>query len=619
MNKYLAIFVTLAFSLLSCALKPSQEQPPSLTASFSYVPASPVAGQPVQYTDTSTGNPTSWEWAFGDGQTSVLQNPSHTYIAAGSYTVTLTVVAGTNSNSTSRTITVLPETEGAVYYVDTAHSSASDSNPGTENLPWKTITKANQTLVAGDTVYIKAGIYSSYVAPANSGTPSNRLTYRSYGSDVVTIRDTSAAITLNGKSYITVQGINFYNCDRFMYLANGANHNIIAYCNFDQVRNRSEWAGSAIADNSSYNWVHNCRFSNYGAVVSGDDRGCVFDIGTEDYTPDLTSHNVIEDCELFHGGHHVLGIYGMYNVIRRNYFHNEPWMTGTGDRGTTTYGNRNVYFAGYEVNSGRNLFEENQVGYSSDPPDQVGATGMLLATASNIVRSNRFYHNDRAGLSMGLTSTYYSNIIYNKIYNNSFFHNGINTDPDHANAGILFAVYSGPHIIAYNAIKNNILYKHPLTFSAYGSANLADQIFAGNWDGDSQGNPMFVNASEVLSDPMNSSLPDLDIQSSSPCKDAGTFLTTITSSSGSGTTFHVADAGYFIDGWGIDEVDGDEIQIVGTTQKARITHVDYGTNTITVNASLTWTQDQGIALAYVGNAPDIGAHEYGSQPSPVKK
>jgi hypothetical protein len=74
----------------------------------------------------------------------------------------------------------------------------------------------------------------------------------------------------------------------------------------------------------------------------------------------------------------------------------------------------------------------------------------------------------------------------------------------------------------------------------------------------------------------------------------------------------VADAGYFMDGWWISGVDGDDIQIVGTSQKARITRVDYGTNTITVNTSLTWTQNQGVALAYVGASPDVGAYEYGS-------
>jgi hypothetical protein len=39
--------------------------------------------------------------------------------------------------------------------------------------------------------------------------------------------------------------------------------------------------------------------------------------------------------------------------------------------------------------------------------------------------------------------------------------------------------------------------------------------------------------------------------------------------------------------------------------------VNYGTNTITVSAVLTWTQNQGLALVFEGSAPDVGAFEYG--------
>jgi hypothetical protein len=56
--------------------------------------ANPTTGFPpltVTFTDQSLGNVTSWSWDFGDGSTSTMQNPSHTYTDPGTYTVSLTV------------------------------------------------------------------------------------------------------------------------------------------------------------------------------------------------------------------------------------------------------------------------------------------------------------------------------------------------------------------------------------------------------------------------------------------------------------------------------------------------------------------------------------------------
>ena len=54
----------------------------------------------IQFTDLST-DATEWGWDFGDGATSTELNPTHTYLAAGVYTVNETVsnINGTNSCS----------------------------------------------------------------------------------------------------------------------------------------------------------------------------------------------------------------------------------------------------------------------------------------------------------------------------------------------------------------------------------------------------------------------------------------------------------------------------------------------------------------------------------------
>jgi len=72
-------------------------QPP--VAAFSASVTSGDAPLEVAFTDTSSNAPTSWSWTFGDGATSSEQHPTHTYTAAGIYTVSLTVANAVGSDS----------------------------------------------------------------------------------------------------------------------------------------------------------------------------------------------------------------------------------------------------------------------------------------------------------------------------------------------------------------------------------------------------------------------------------------------------------------------------------------------------------------------------------------
>ena len=56
----------------------------------------------VNFTDESTGSPTGWHWDFGDGNTSTLQNPTHTYTTSGIYTVALTINRGADNNTLTK-------------------------------------------------------------------------------------------------------------------------------------------------------------------------------------------------------------------------------------------------------------------------------------------------------------------------------------------------------------------------------------------------------------------------------------------------------------------------------------------------------------------------------------
>jgi PKD repeat protein len=55
------------------------------------------------FTDLSQNVPTTWRWSFGDGNISVLQNPTHTYFSPGTYTVKLVATNASGADSITKT------------------------------------------------------------------------------------------------------------------------------------------------------------------------------------------------------------------------------------------------------------------------------------------------------------------------------------------------------------------------------------------------------------------------------------------------------------------------------------------------------------------------------------
>ena len=71
----------------------------------------------VQFIDQSGNVPTTWEWDFGDGQTSGAQNPKHTYINEGIYTVSLKVKNNFGEDTRVRTNLIDVNKSAAVDFV----------------------------------------------------------------------------------------------------------------------------------------------------------------------------------------------------------------------------------------------------------------------------------------------------------------------------------------------------------------------------------------------------------------------------------------------------------------------------------------------------------------------
>lgn len=72
-------------------------------AEFAFSPSSPInLTDIVSFSDQSTGSPVQWWWDFGDGDTSVLQNPQHSFPDLNTYTITLIAVTQNGCADTIR-------------------------------------------------------------------------------------------------------------------------------------------------------------------------------------------------------------------------------------------------------------------------------------------------------------------------------------------------------------------------------------------------------------------------------------------------------------------------------------------------------------------------------------
>jgi len=91
----------------------------------------------------------------------------------------------------------------AQYFVAT---NGNDLNPGTIDLPWLTLNKANYTVAAGDTVNVRAGTYGSSdeLRPRADGAPGAPITYRSYDGNLAA--HLTGGMNVMGHTYATIIG-----------------------------------------------------------------------------------------------------------------------------------------------------------------------------------------------------------------------------------------------------------------------------------------------------------------------------------------------------------------------------------------------------------------------------
>ena len=103
---------------------------PAPAANFAANPTSGTAPLTVAFTNQSTGTINTFAWNFGDGGTSALASPSHTYTTAGTFTVSLTVTGpgGTNTRTAANLITVNAPQQAAFAIASISPGVAGQNN-----------------------------------------------------------------------------------------------------------------------------------------------------------------------------------------------------------------------------------------------------------------------------------------------------------------------------------------------------------------------------------------------------------------------------------------------------------------------------------------------------------
>lgn len=176
----------------------------SLTTDFTATPTFGTAPLTVQFTDTSTGSITAWQWDFNnDGIVdSTLQNPTFTYTAPGNYSVKLSVTGTGGTGSTVKRnyiavnggISVDSVTpDSAVLTVDNVAVSVRGKNfpagttfklvnatLGTITCQPNTITRVSDTELTGKMSFtdVKAGFYDVVVTTPDGTTKSLEKGFR---------------------------------------------------------------------------------------------------------------------------------------------------------------------------------------------------------------------------------------------------------------------------------------------------------------------------------------------------------------------------------------------------------------------------------------------------------
>jgi pseudomonalisin len=175
-----------------------------------------TSGLTVSFTNTSTdtgGTITSYAWNFGDGSTSTSASPSHTYSAAGTYTVSLEVTDSTGATNTKTgSVTVSSSATGkpvasftdSVSGLTVAFTNTSTDTGGTiSSYSWSFGDGSTSTSASPSHTYTSAGTYTVSLSVTDNTGASNST------SQSVTVASSSGSGVFSNTTPVAITGDNW--------------------------------------------------------------------------------------------------------------------------------------------------------------------------------------------------------------------------------------------------------------------------------------------------------------------------------------------------------------------------------------------------------------------------
>jgi PGF-pre-PGF domain-containing protein len=210
-------------------------RPIAPVADFSANQTTGIVPLAVQFTDNSTNIPTAWNWSFGDGSYSPLQNPVNMFTQAGSYSITLNVsnIAGYNSTTKVDYIVAIPQSPVAsftsnvtgglaplsVQFNDTSANSPAIWNWSFGDASWFNTTDSSMRNTTKS--YPSGGNYTITLYVSNAGGSDNA----SHFVDVWnrTTNDFTANITSGNVTFPVLFNDTSYNATSWFWIFDGIN------------------------------------------------------------------------------------------------------------------------------------------------------------------------------------------------------------------------------------------------------------------------------------------------------------------------------------------------------------------------------------------------------------